>query len=85
VLARNMPTRLVVHGLNMKRMAALMKNRGRSILAGGLAFGRDSRGSGTLLVGLSLVLCFLLENLPIFSYSLELCDELCVSRLVLNK
>jgi hypothetical protein len=63
----------------------LLITRSRGTIGRGLTIGRDSSGSGTLFIGLSLVLLFLLTGFPLLSDFLELCRRLCVSVLVLHK
>jgi hypothetical protein len=48
--------------------------RSRSAIAGVLAIGRDSSGTGTLFLSLALVLLLLLASLPLFSDFLEFCN-----------
>jgi hypothetical protein len=85
VLARDLRARLVADGWELNRTASLLITRSRGTIGRGLTIRRDSSGSGTLFIGLSLVLLFLLAGFPLLSDFLELCGRLCVSVLVLHK
>jgi hypothetical protein len=82
VLARDLRARLVADGWGLDRPDSLLITSSRG--GGGLAIGKDSSGSGTLPIGLSMVFLFLLASLPLLSYFLELCGGLCVSGLLLH-
>jgi len=77
VLARDLCARLVADGWELNGTASLLITRGRGNFGGGLPICRDGSGSGTLLIGLSLVLLLLLASLPLLSDFLELWTIMC--------
>lgn len=71
ILTWDLSAGLVADGRQLNGSTAGWVSRGRSSIAGGLAFSGDS-SAGTLIVSLSLVLLFLLACLPFLSDLLEL-------------
>ena len=75
ILARNLGTRLVANRRELDRPTSLLVARSRAIVGWALAVGGNCSSSGTLLVGLSLILFLLLACLPLLADFLELCNE----------
>jgi len=74
VLAWNLSTWLVANWGKLNRSTTLLIT-GSGGISRLLAFSRDSGSSGTLLVGLALILLFLLPSLPLLSNLFEFCND----------